>query len=235
MYKLFEQNLIILSVTGLILAGAFYVGHKGVAQIVRLPSLTNNGTMLNEGFLNNTPQVQPIIATITNLSVGGYAWSDNIGYISFGGDIVCVPASSLTQTLACPSGQIGLITQTRTSICPGPVTSGWATTSNTCVNGITWWPNTFGNMDWDVSVATCAALIPPSRLPTTDELIAALRNQFVNGGSTPGGFAPSTFYWSSSNGPTCYSGHCGGSFAAWFGYISDGFYKQPPSYVRCVH
>ena len=68
----------------------------------------------------------------------GYAWSENIGWISFSSEIVqaaeCVPASPLTQTIAgCPAGQTGTITQTRTSTCPGPVTSAWTTTSNTCV------------------------------------------------------------------------------------------------------
>ncbi|MBI4090811.1 MAG: peptidoglycan-binding protein [Candidatus Komeilibacteria bacterium] len=44
----------------------------------------------------------------------------------------CAPLPPQTQTLACPSGQTGSITQTRTSSCPGPTWSVWQTTSNTC-------------------------------------------------------------------------------------------------------
>jgi len=85
----------------------------------------------------------------TTRSASGYAWSDNIGYISFSGNIVastpdvpdvvptCTPDSPLTQTLACPTGQTGSITQTRTSVCPGPVTSAWITMSDTCVTPAT--------------------------------------------------------------------------------------------------
>lgn len=47
------------------------------------------------------------------------------------------PSSPQTQTLACPAGQTGAITQTRTSTCPGPTWSDWTTTSNTCVVGTT--------------------------------------------------------------------------------------------------
>ncbi len=44
----------------------------------------------------------------------------------------CVPLTSQTQTLSCPSGQNGTITQTRISSCPGPTWSSWTTTLNTC-------------------------------------------------------------------------------------------------------
>jgi hypothetical protein len=43
------------------------------------------------------------------------------------------PSSPQTQTLSCPTGQTGSITQTRTSSCPGPTWSAWTTTSNTCM------------------------------------------------------------------------------------------------------
>jgi hypothetical protein len=48
---------------------------------------------------------------------------------------VCTPdpSSPQTQTLACPAGQTGSITQTRTSTCPGPTWSAWTTSANTCV------------------------------------------------------------------------------------------------------
>ena len=56
----------------------------------------------------------------------GTAWS------SFAPQANCSPDSPLTQTLSCPSGQTGSITQTRTSTCPGPTTSEWTTTSYAC-------------------------------------------------------------------------------------------------------
>ena len=49
----------------------------------------------------------------------------------------CTPEAPLTQTLACPTGQTGAITQTRTSTCPGPTWGPWTTTSNTCVTATT--------------------------------------------------------------------------------------------------
>ena len=72
-------------------------------------------------------------------NVSGYAWSENVGYISFSGDIVagaCI-TDSLTRTLQCGSPQTGTYTQTRTSVCPSgasaPITSDWVTTDNECV------------------------------------------------------------------------------------------------------
>jgi hypothetical protein len=47
-------------------------------------------------------------------------------------DSTCVPQPAQTQTLSCPTGQTGSITQTRTSTCPGPGYGPWVTTSNTC-------------------------------------------------------------------------------------------------------
>ena len=44
----------------------------------------------------------------------------------------CTPLPSQTQTLSCPQGQTGSITQTRTSSCPGPAWSEWVTASNSC-------------------------------------------------------------------------------------------------------
>jgi hypothetical protein len=57
-------------------------------------------------------------------------------------DQTCVPLSPQTQTLACPSGQTGSITQTRTSTCPGPAWGPWVTTSNTCKAATTCVPST---------------------------------------------------------------------------------------------
>lgn len=51
-------------------------------------------------------------------------------------DQTCVPLSPQTQTLACPTGLTGTITQTRTSTCPGPagtpIWGDWVQTANTC-------------------------------------------------------------------------------------------------------
>ena len=48
--------------------------------------------------------------------------------------------SSQTQTLSCPTGYTGAITQSQTSTCPdpygSPVWSAWVTTSNTCVKSL---------------------------------------------------------------------------------------------------
>src|ERR1035437_297345 len=112
MYKLQKQNLILIGVIGLILAGSFHI-----FSVSKVKAQTNSTKLI------------------------GYAWSENIGWISFSSEnaaaseplVSCTPASPLTQTLSCPSGQTGSITQDRTSTCPGPVTSGWTTTSNTCV------------------------------------------------------------------------------------------------------
>ena len=57
-------------------------------------------------------------------------------------DSTCVPQAAQTQTLSCPSGQTGIITQTRTSTCPGPVYGPWVTTSNTCKAATTCVPTT---------------------------------------------------------------------------------------------
>ena len=45
----------------------------------------------------------------------------------------CTPESPQTQTISCPAGQTGAITQQRTSSCPGPTWSVWSTVSNSCV------------------------------------------------------------------------------------------------------
>lgn len=82
-------------------------------------------------------QTQTSTTSTSSRTVYGYAWSDNVGYISFSGNIVgapesCTPDSPLSQTLPCPPGESGEVVQTRTSTCPGPVTSDWVTVSNTC-------------------------------------------------------------------------------------------------------
>lgn len=115
MSKLLKLNLIVLGLAGLILAGTF-----------------------------SDSVISKVKAAITSTNFIGYAWSDNIGWISFSSangvvetepeviDTPCVADSPLVRTLACPSGQTGSITQERTSTCPGPITSDWATVSNSC-------------------------------------------------------------------------------------------------------
>jgi len=101
-------------------------------------------------------------AQTNTVSLTGYAWSENIGWISFGGNIAaasvspslppspqppspllsCTPDAPVTQTLKCDEGQtIGSIIQTRTSICvegsSTPLTSDWVTTTNTCATPCT--------------------------------------------------------------------------------------------------
>ncbi len=44
----------------------------------------------------------------------------------------CTPLTTQTQDISCPMGQVGSITQNRTSSCPGPTWSAWATIANTC-------------------------------------------------------------------------------------------------------
>ncbi len=46
--------------------------------------------------------------------------------------VPCNPLNSETRAQACPVGQVGAVTLTRTSTCPGPQWSNWATTTNTC-------------------------------------------------------------------------------------------------------
>jgi len=53
-----------------------------------------------------------------------------------GGSLSCTPETAQTKSIACPSGQTGTITQTRTSSCPGPVWSDWQTTGNSCTTAI---------------------------------------------------------------------------------------------------
>ena len=123
MNKLKKQNLIILSIIGLILVVSFNI-------------------------LSNTK----VKAQANSTKLMGYAWSENIGWISFSSEnvqatepapapaapvvpavVVCTPLAPLTQTLDCPSGQVGSITQTKVSTCPGPTyAADWTTTSNTC-------------------------------------------------------------------------------------------------------
>jgi len=80
-------------------------------------------------------------AQTDTVSLTGYAWSENIGWISFGGNVAlraraCSPESTLTQTLNCDSPWSGTYTQTKTSTCASETASStysdWVTTSDNC-------------------------------------------------------------------------------------------------------
>lgn len=60
--------------------------------------------------------------------------STDVCYGRLGPTVVnpCTPLAPQTQTIACPAGQTGTVTQQRTSSCPGPTWSGWSTISSSC-------------------------------------------------------------------------------------------------------
>jgi hypothetical protein len=124
MPKHLRLNFIILSIIGLILVLSFNISPKS-----KVEAQTNSTKLI------------------------GYAWSENIGWISFSSEnvpavetapapvapaapaaVVCTPLPPLTQTSTpCPSGQVGLITESKASTCPGPIyAADWTVTSNTC-------------------------------------------------------------------------------------------------------
>ena len=131
MFKSPKTNLIFLGVIGLMLVGAFYIAHKGAAQ-------TTN--------------------TATTTDVTGYAWSDNIGWISFSGDIVplaiptCTVSSynySAWSPSTCPSNGQQTRTVTNNPNCSGgtsPVLTQSCTYTPTCTallyNYSAWSPST---------------------------------------------------------------------------------------------
>lgn len=94
------------------------------------PATTRNSSIT---FTNMT---QSGTFTLTCIGSGGRSVSTSPLLVNV---LPCVPATPLTQTISCPAGQTGSITQTRTSVCPGPVTSAWTTTSNTCITPCTSW------------------------------------------------------------------------------------------------
>jgi hypothetical protein len=100
------------------------------------------------------------------------------------------------------------------------------------------WSDFRGKMDWDAAVANCADL--GARLPTIEELVAGLVNQYFNKysrsglvsesfdtyGSKPGGFDGSRpGYWADES-----------LIASYYGvYVSTGFTSKSSQYnVRCV-
>ncbi len=160
MSKSLKLNLIILGITGLILAGGFYVSSISKVE-ARAPRLEK----------------------ITNINLTGYAWSSNVGWISFSGDVVesekinCIPEVPSTRTLACPSG-----------------TSGASITQNSvCLQGATspaWTPTTNSNC-----VANCIPEVPSTRTlacPSGTTGASITQNSVCSQGATSPAWTPTT-------------------------------------------
>lgn len=83
---------------------------------------------------NIKPTPVPIVPTVPPVYEGGGGGSGESSPLPIP---VCTPKQPQTQTLSCPTGQTGIITQTRTSLCATGATSPtwgeWQTTTITCV------------------------------------------------------------------------------------------------------
>jgi hypothetical protein len=105
------------------------VGVFGIRIVKPVTNTTYSITCYNSLGVsaNDTDYVSVTPATCTN-GATNYPTCNNL----------CVVQAPQTQTLACPAGQTGSITQTRTSYCPSTtgslVWNAWTTTSNTCAN-----------------------------------------------------------------------------------------------------
>lgn len=97
------------------------------ALLAQIKILQDKIAAMKGGSVGTTP---PFTTTVPSGGGGGLVGGS--GSTNGGGGTTCIREPSQTQTLSCPSGQTGSITQTRTSTCPGPVWSEWATTGNTC-------------------------------------------------------------------------------------------------------
>jgi hypothetical protein len=136
--------------------GYFGMLTQGAVQAwQRSHSIISNGTPSTTGYGAVGPRTRASLAqcnsntttttqtqtqatsTGSTLGGGGGGSGGGGGGSGGGGGPQCTPDSSSpqTQTLACPAGQTGAITQTRTSSCgsgAAPTWSTWATTVNTC-------------------------------------------------------------------------------------------------------
>lgn len=67
------------------------------------------------------------------------------------------------------------------------------------------------------------------RLPTIDEILVGLTDQFVNGGSNPGGFIYGFYYWTNNEvSPTM-------AYASAYPFVANGgFFKGNHYIFRCV-
>ncbi len=95
------------------------------------------------------------------------------------------------------------------------------------------WSDEMGIMDWDLANETCLNL--GWRLPTIDELLIALNNQFTDGGSNPGGFVLDVTYWSSKDfTPEGYPDTAQGGGTIMGSVYTFADYKYYQDHVRCV-
>ena len=98
------------------------------------------GTKLNsctatlpDGSTQTRPNCNPNLNVVDpTFTCHAGAWISDTGAVA---PPFCTPdpTSPQKQTLSCPAGQTGTITQTRTSTCPGPTWGAWTTTGSTCV------------------------------------------------------------------------------------------------------
>lgn len=89
----------------------------------RVPiEITNQQTSL--AYFLSSPSID-VTNTTSGLRIVVYGSFDDVP--------PCTPLQPETQTVACPAGSSGSITQTRTSSCPGPTWSQWKETASNCV------------------------------------------------------------------------------------------------------
>jgi hypothetical protein len=172
----------------------------------------------------DTSSNRKVEAQTNSTKLIGYAWSENIGWISFSSENVpavevapallvpaaalCIPLSPLTQTLTCPSGQTGSIIQTKVSTCPGPTyATDWSTTSNTCVTPVVWSDGGYPYQT-NLEIASLFCTQVGARLPTRAELAAGMTDP-----NYAGMFAYGTSHWTNE----VYN-----STNAWFSYFYNG-------------
>lgn len=99
---------------------------KFCTNITAPPPTTSTKEQLVQALLAQVRILQDKIAAILAAStIKSVATTTSI--------TTCTPFSPQTQTLSCPAGQTGSVTQTKVSSCPGPMWSNWTTISNTCV------------------------------------------------------------------------------------------------------
>jgi hypothetical protein len=121
---------------------ASYVEKVITVNVVKPPTTCANSTQTQRimcgvgqsGYINQS-RTGTCSGSQGSLTWG--AWSDLVNKCISYAAPTCTPSSE-TQSLSCPSGQTGIITQSRTSTCPdqygAPVWGSWVNTSTTCVS-----------------------------------------------------------------------------------------------------
>ena len=152
MSKAIKQNLIILGASLLLLVGIFY------------------NLAIPEAKADNT-YTYGVAMDSSNFALSGYAWSDNIGWISFSGNIVCGASSysysnwspltctapgtqtrSLTNTPSCSGGISPTLSQTCSC---APAVGTWSSCSASCGGGTQTRTNTNADCSSSVETGTC--------------------------------------------------------------------------------